>query len=207
MPRECTCLRLARVVAVLGRGWGAGVVGTRLLQRAGASNLHAGCAISSVPHCGSYAAWFACGSPLAMASGCDSVSRMASSRDGGGGGGGGDGGGGVDGSGQPGLHWTPSASLDSAPPWRRHGSGDECRLCWDFVRVSAPSRAWPRNESRRRGCDVWTNPSGRVAWVTLAWDGCCAPREGVPCSALCCPWWRNPLVSTGLYPGPVAGQP
>lgn len=101
-----------------------------------------------------------------MGSDCGSVSRMASCR---GGDGDGDGGGGVDdGGGQPCLHWLPSLSLDSDPPWRRSDFADACGPCRGFYRANGLARVCLMSGRRGRGRDAWNDVCPPVVLVTMS---------------------------------------
>jgi hypothetical protein len=166
----------------------------------GALSLHVESVISTVLGYDSLAASIACASSWEMQSGCGGVSRMASCRGGGGGGGGG-----VDVSAEPCPDWVPF--------WRVFGGrlsilrdcDDACDPYSRSSRAKVLRCASLMDDCGCRWCDVWRNPSQRVAPVTMALCRRCA-LGGAPWVSLG-PEKTDPQVSTGLYPGPVASQP
>ena len=120
--------------------------------------------------CGSCDAWLVCVSSGEMAYGCDGVSRMASFR----GGGGGDDGDGVDVSAEPCPGWVPFVKFDGARPWIYRGCEDACVPYSGSSHAIGLVRASLMDVCRSRWCDVWRNPSQRVAPETMAWGRRCA---------------------------------
>ena len=85
-------------------------------------------------------------------------------RDGGDGGGGG----GVDVSAEPCPDWVPFVKFDGARPWNLRGCDDACDPYSNFSRAIGLVRASLMDVCRFRWCDVWRNPSQRVAPETMA---------------------------------------